>query len=109
MMKKKSTTRLAATGIKVPLTKGSEAYNGKCPLCSGQLELRGNKLFCLGDMHYACYQEDFEKVWHDHDGSQPEILLAQLKEINQVMARRATINDQLKANAGPDQGNDLAG
>jgi len=39
-----------------------EAYKGKCPMCSGQLQVDGDLLECE-NQDYECRRADFENIW----------------------------------------------
>lgn len=44
-------------------------YNGKCPVCSGQLEVDGNLLKCMEEDHYVISQIIYEAAWEEYDSS----------------------------------------
>jgi hypothetical protein len=41
-------------------------YNGKCPICQGQLHLDGDHLECT-NKDYRCLRVDFENRWDEYD------------------------------------------
>lgn len=61
-----------------------DPYNGRCPLCRGQLILKDGFLSCAEAEHYQIGQQDFESLWDlfDRDGMDGETLWRTLVERN---------------------------
>ena len=61
----------------------NDEYNGKCPMCSGQLHVQGILLVCEND-DYICEQAGFERIWdaYDKDPGDADTLLADLRNLN---------------------------
>jgi len=63
-------------------------YNGKCPMCSGELRMFEGHLLCV-HADYECVRVDFERIWDQFDaldtGQRAAItgqLLTSLQELN---------------------------
>lgn len=44
----------------------NKKYNGKCPICRGQLVIEDGLVSCSLEPHYTIAQGDFENLWGDY-------------------------------------------
>ena len=44
----------------------SKKYNGKCPICRGQMVIKDGLLSCSLESHYKIAKSDFETLWGDY-------------------------------------------
>lgn len=76
----------------------SEPYNGKCPVCGGQLQdVDIVKLSCKnGD--YECRRLDFEQLWDARDFSDQFIVLHEhIVDTTDLEKKRMELNKKLLA------------